>query len=324
MRFFSRRIGLAIAATVVIGAIALLTIQSDPPVVRGEYLGMADASAGVALEGSLFVAADDEVNSLCVYDSRKPGAPLATFDLSPYLKLARKSPEVDIEAATKFDQRVYWLSSHGTSKNGKERLNRRRLFATDFQVREGQVSMKFIGEPYTRLVDDLAAAPELAKYDFAAKARLAPKTQGGLNIEGLATSPTGDLLIGFRSPLYHKRAIVIPLTNGEQVVEGKRAKFGRPIELDLNGLGIRGIEYIRQRKQYVIVAGPQAAGECRLFTWSGNADDPPAPLNRVDLGTLNPEACLPNESGEVQLLSDDGVKESTTEEPTFRIGWVTF
>jgi hypothetical protein len=307
-----------------VAVVALFGFQAEAPAAPGTYLGMADASAGVALNDSLFVAGDDEVNVLYVYDTRRPGPPLATFDVSRHLKLARKSPEVDIEAATKLGRRVYWLSSHGTSKNGKERLNRRRLFATQFHVQAGRVTMQFVGQPYTRLVDDLTTTPALKKYEFAAKAKLAPKTQGGLNIEGLATSPTGDLLIGFRSPLYGGRAIVIPLTNAQQAVEGERAKFGAPIELDLGGLGVRGMEYLPQRKHYLIVAGPQAAGECRLYTWSGDPNDVPKQLSEVDLMTLNPEACLADEARQVQLLSDDGVKDKAKKELTFRARRLSF
>jgi Protein of unknown function (DUF3616) len=314
--YFGITVGFLLA--LVLLSISFLDSHGRGLTATATYVGMADASAAETLDQNLFVAADDEVNRLCIYDRRKPGAALATFDLTPHLNLERKSPEVDIEASTTAGQRIYWLSSHGTSKNGKERLNRRRFFATEFEVAHGNVSMRFIGKPYTRLVDDLISAPKLAKYDFGRYARLAPKSQGGLNMEGLATTPSGEFLIGFRSPLYEGRAIVVPLRNPEQLILGKSARFGPPIELELDGLGIRCMTYWAEREEYVILGGPQAAGTCRLFTWSGDATDSPAPAEKLDLRGWNTEACLPSDLDRLELLSDDGVKETAVDSPVFR------
>ncbi len=296
--------------------------RSEGPTDMAVYVGMADASAAIAIDESRFVVADDEDNVLRAFDRREPGEPVAAFDLTPYLNLERKSPEVDLEAATRLGDRVYWLSSHGTNKNGRQRLNRRRFFATEFKVDGDEIKMQFVGKPYAHLVEDLVAAPQLAKYNLAAKAKLAPKAKGGLNIEGLATTPSGEMLIGLRSPLHEGRAILIPLTNPAQVIEGERALFGSPIELELGRLGIRGIGYAQDRGRYVILAGPQATGTSRIYTWSGNPTDRAEPLSEVDLRGWNPEACITDKLDRVQLLSDDGVKTGEELPRTFRSGWV--
>jgi Protein of unknown function (DUF3616) len=291
-----------------------------------EFRGMSDASAGVALGGGLFVAADDEQNILRVYERSRPGEPVAAFDLGPYLELETKSPEVDLEAAAPAGDRVYWISSHGTNKNGKVRANRRRFFATRFEVANGKVKMEMVGRPYKHLVEDLVADPQLKKYNIAAKAKLAPKTQGGLNIEGMTFAPGGELLLGLRSPLADRRAIVIPLLNPNEVLTGAPAKFGKPIELTLDGLGVRSLTYRPDRKDFAIIAGPQSSGTNYLYRWSGKLDDDPTRVPGLDFSNWNPEAgVIDPASAEKRLfiLSDDGDK-MNPQKRRFRAGWVAY
>jgi hypothetical protein len=66
---------------------------------------------------------------------------------------------------------------------------------------------------------------------------------GALNIESLC-SDRDRLLIGFRNPTIHMEqrdyALIIPMLNPEAVVRGtETTKFGRPVLLNLSGLGIR-------------------------------------------------------------------------------------
>ena len=139
-----------------------------------------------------------------------------------------------------------------------------------------------------------------------AASRLAAEADGGLNIEGLAATPEGQLLIGFRNPLPEERAIVIPLENPTEVVDGKRAKLGEPFELNLGRRGIRSIEWVGG--SYLIVAGPTAdEGSFALYRWSGKRGESAMPIDSVDLGSLRPEAlfAIP-QTPQVQLLSDDG------------------
>jgi hypothetical protein len=85
------------------------------------------------------------------------------------------------------------------------------------------------------------------------------------------------------------------------------ASFGTPIELDLQGRGIRSIE--RVGSAYLIVAGPiNGKGDFKLFRWSGKENgEGLEPIDTPALKGLSPEAmfAIP-ETGEVQILSDDG------------------
>lgn len=264
------------------------------------YQGPCDASAGVALDADHFAVANDETNRIYYYRRGEP-KDVGSLEVGAFLGIPA-GKEADLEGAATIGDRVYWITSHGRNASGRKQPYRQRLFAT--QIRPGP-SLQLIGAPYARLLDDLAKAPELARYRLEDAARLAAEAPGGLNIEGLAQTPEGGLLIGFRNPLFGGRALVVPLDNPEGVVTGKRAMVGTPIELDLGGRGIRSIELVGS--SYLIVAGPVAdEGTFAVYRWSGRSGDEPAPMG-VDLQGLRPEAlfAIPQTSN-VQLLSDDG------------------
>src|SRR6187402_2463901 len=151
------------------------------------FVGMCDASAAAAIDADRFVVADDEDNILRIY-SRAGGKPLQTFDLSEFLGVQgkKKSKETDLEAAAQLGDHTFWITSHGRNSKGKDKPERQRLFATRAQVRGDSVEIVPVGQPYSDLLDDLLADPQLAPYKLAAASELAPKAPGGLNIEGLA------------------------------------------------------------------------------------------------------------------------------------------
>jgi hypothetical protein len=265
------------------------------------YLGMCDASAAVAVGDDAFVAASDESNTLLLYRRGEP-RPVGSFDVATFLRVAKKQ-EVDIEAAAAIGARVYWITSHSRNSKGKGQTSRSRLFATQLQPNDAIVT---VGAPYLGLLGDLEAAPALARYGLAEAARLPAEAPGGLNIEGLAATADGQLLIGLRNPLHEGRALIIPLRNPAEVIDGARAKLAAPFELDLGGRGVRSIERIGG--EYLIVAGPTAdSGTFALYRWSGTRGEGAAPIAGIDLGTLRPEAlyAVP-QTHQLELLSDDG------------------
>jgi hypothetical protein len=91
------------------------------------------------------------------------------------------------------------------------------------------------------------------------------------------------------------------------VIQGRRAQFGEPLLLDLDGLGIR--DMARQGADYTLIAGPvDGKGKFRIFTWRGPGTTP-TELRTSHLGKFNPEALvLYPETGisAMHILSDDG------------------
>ncbi|HWA71595.1 MAG TPA: DUF3616 domain-containing protein [Polyangiaceae bacterium] len=296
---------------------------------------MCDASGAVPLGQDALLVADDEDNVLRVYDADKGGAPLHQIDVSPWLGLetqgaprkVEKTPETDIEAATRLGDLAFWLTSHGRSSSGKVRPERLRLFAT--RVTDGRFGVDWVGS-YERLLGDLLGEPKLARFELSAASERAPKDPGGLNIEGMTARVEGGVWIGFRNPVPEGRALLVPLLNPEKVVTaGEKAAFGDPLTLDLAGLGVRSLS--SWRGSYLIVAGhTDSEPGSALYTWNGH--DQPVRVEPLDLGDLNPEGVFsPEQRDSFMLLSDDGSrlvsgKEckrlKVPSEKTFRGVWV--
>lgn len=285
-----------------------------------EHFGACDASAAVPVGPTLFVAANDEDNVLRVYHSDISGPPVQTFDLAPCLAPDAGRDEADIEGGTWLGDRVYWITSHARNKNGKKKEARYQFFAVEFVLREDDLGMRCVGSPYTRLLDDMLADPALARFGLRAASELAPKERGALNIEGLCATPAGTLYVGFRNPIPEGKALIVPLLNPAELVEGGgRARFGEPLQLDLGGLGIRSIKYWARRGTFMIVAGHFGAEEpgdpagrpSELYTWSGADGDAPVRVAGVDLAGLNPEAQViyPQQDAAFQIISDDGTRD---------------
>jgi Protein of unknown function (DUF3616) len=273
-----------------------------------EYPEMCDPSAAVAITGTLFIVASDEDNLLRVY-MRETSAPPQRFDLNSFLRPDEDFPEADIEGGTRIGDHIFWIASHGRNQQGKLRPSRHRLFATKVAVDGNRVTVSPVGLPYTKLVEDLAQAPALRKYDLESASRKAPEAEGGLNIEGLVSTPKGTLMIGFRNPIPGGKALIVPLDNPQQTIDGEQARLGSPIELALNGQGIRSMEYRENQGRYLIVAGPyNDDGKVALFSWSGKRSEAAELMPEGRFGDLNPEAMFvyPGDPTAVQFLSDDG------------------
>jgi hypothetical protein len=296
---FAERAGALVLAGLLAGG--PMTIASAQEI--STYDGPCDASAAIALDADRFAVGNDENNLLHIYRRGQP-APTAAVDLTRFLDV-RRNQEADIEGAAVVGTRAYWITSHGRNSAGKVQPSRQRVFATD--LRPGSAApVEPVGKPYTHLLRDLAETESLQRYRLGDAARLAAESEGGLNIEGLAATPDGRLLIGLRNPVPGQRALIVPLENPAEVVEGKPGKLGAAIELDLGGRGIRSIDLVGS--EYMIVAGPIAdAGSFVLYRWSGRPGDAATPVPAADLGTLRPEALFAvPQTSLVQLLSDDG------------------
>lgn len=295
------------------------------------YSGMSDASAGVAVSSNLFIVADDESNSLRLYNTGRGGPPIAEFDMSDFLEVYGKAIEADLEGGARLADRAFWIGSHGRNRNGKERDNRCRFFATDIHLANGRVTLTPAGRPYKHLLDDLIAEPQLSRFHLREASLLSPKDEDAFNIEGLSATPDGTLLIGFRNPIPEGKALLIPLLNPNEMIQGESVRFGEPIQLELGGLGIRDIAYFGG--SYIISAGPyNGRGAFHFYSWKGRGHEPRR-IRTPKLGNFHPEAVViypENGLNYFQILSDDGKHNLSGtpnralpfEERTFRSLWV--
>lgn len=280
------------------------------------HYGCCDASAGVAVSSNLFLLANDEDNLLRVYRRDQSGPAVQSFETGGFLQVDLKQPESDIEGAARVGDRIYWITSHGRNRQGEARESRQRFFATTADVTgQGRVEMRAVGRPYVRLLNDLITEARLAKFGLGAGALLAPKEPGGLNIEGLCPTPDGGLLIGFRNPIPRGRALIVPLKNPGELIEGRAARFGEPVLLDLGGRGVRDLA--RVGNGYLIIGGSfEGGGKFHLYSWAGGTNSAQK-ISEAKFKGANPEALLTypgTPEGEFQILSDDGTRKISGED----------
>jgi hypothetical protein len=121
--------------------------------------------------------------------------------------------------------------------------------------------------------------------------------KGGLNIEGLAWDPLRNrLLLGLRSPIIDKQALIVPLRlrdpRGAFSIDNLEVEGSKAIRLSLGGIGIRGIEYDGQSKVFRIISGSaedQDQTDFGLWEWNGDGKQPVLrETNKLDK-SLKPE-----------------------------------
>ncbi len=275
-----------------LAASGIALLLGAPDSLAFEYKGLCEASAGAFLDDKHFVVASDETNRLQLYERGKSDPIGSGIDLQAFTSFNKS----DLEAAAAVGDTIYWISSHSLNSKGKDQDKRKVFFATAVVTIDGKPTLKPLGTVAKGLRDALAAAAG-AKPDE-------------LNVEALAASPDGGLLIGLRSPVRGKSALVVPFKNPAAVVEqGAAPEFGKAVSIELEGgLGLRSMDMIPGREvRYVIIAGPvsDAAGFA-AFVWKGPGGELKK-IEGIDLTGIRPEGAMvvPGQNL-VQLLSDDG------------------
>lgn len=166
------------------------------------FTGSSDASAAVDVGGGYVVVADDESNSLRLYDRSTSGAPVKTWDFSSNIGVSK---EIDIEGAARVGDTIYWTGSLGNNKDGEYKSARNTVFTTKVTGSGASTALSYAGS-YAKLRDDLVAWDEANgdRYGFAAGTAdgQVPKQIDGFNVEGLEFAPgsTTTAYIGFRAP----------------------------------------------------------------------------------------------------------------------------
>lgn len=269
------------------------------------FEGLANASAAIPIDGQRFIAGCDEDNVLKLYDVRHR-LPVSRFETSPWLALQTRNGEADFEGAARIGDVAFWIGSHGRNSSGDRRPDRQRLVAFRVVSRDGGASLEPLGQPVRNLIEDLLSEPRLAPLDLRAAVTRVPD-QGGLNIEGLAEGEDRALVLGLRGPLHQGKAVLIPLLNPFERIQGRPARFGEPILLDLAGRGIRDLARV-DTDLYLLAGSPDGGGKAQLYRWTGG-DRAATRVDTPKLKGLNPEALVLLGSGpdrRLLVLSDDG------------------
>lgn len=272
--------------------------------------GMCDASAVLVVEGGVALVAEDERNTAMAYRLEGDPQPQAV-QLGRLLQIEKPkdpdatAPEADLEGMAGVDGKLVFITSHGRNSSGELKPNRQRIMTARLTKNGAAWSVTGAGEVSKTLRTRLAADGRIADSlgDDTDDEDLAPEKQG-LNIEGLAGTPDGKgLLIGLRNPLADTKAILVTVPDA--------AAPDAPIAvstLDLDGRGIRSIEYDVKHRRYVIVAGsPGDDWRSALFTWSGQPGQEPVLLADAIPKGFNAEGlALDADGSRALLVSDDG------------------
>jgi Protein of unknown function (DUF3616) len=271
------------------------------------------------------VVADDESNTRRLYARNVSGPPVRTWDFSDALGTSK---EIDIEAAARVGDTVYWTGSMSNNSDGDIKPDRSTLFSTAV-TGSGADTQLTPGGYYPGLRQDLIDWDRANgdRYGFAAGAAAGqiPKEIDGFNVEGLEFAPNSSTTayLAFRAPLVPPadggKALLVPVTDMDRLVVGSpstvHATFGTPVTLDLGGLSVRDIRR-NDAGQYLIVAGSWAADDnsspYALYRWDGVAGDAPAKLLDLptdDQGAWEAVVDVPDltaSGARAQLLTDDG------------------
>ena len=270
----------------------VLVVLAAPEASATTYNGICEASAGAFIGANHFVVASDETNHLRIYQRGTPDPIGSAVDMEGFTSFDKS----DLEAAARIGDRVYWISSHSFNRRGEDKDERKVFFATRISVVDGQPALTGVGSPVKTLRDGIAKAAGVKPSE--------------MNIEGLAATPGGGLLVGLRAPLQGGEAPVVPFNNpGAVVDDGAQPDFGKVMKLDLAGSGIRSLDLIGEEdRPYIVVAGPvsDAADGFALYRWSGKDGDKPVKVEGAKIAGLKPEGAMAVPDQQlIQLLSDD-------------------
>ena len=163
----------------------------------------------------------------------------------------------DVEGLASYGSDVFAVTSFAPDRSGKQRSERRKLIR--FRYDSGSVGHVDI---YKGLLKTLERRfPEIFGHS--------PLFTSDVNIEGLLFDPKRKMLyLGFRSPLYKKKAVLIGIKNYQDLFDKKSDPiFDTPILLEMDGAGIRGICYNKKRDGYWIIAGSSRKREGDFTLW---------------------------------------------------------
>jgi hypothetical protein len=274
-----------------------------------EYRGCCDASAAAVLNDELLAVASDEENVLRLYRRDAGGLPVATVAAVGGAAFNVGRSEMDLEGAARVDDLVFWIGSHSRNSDGKARPARHALLATRVVGTGGTARLQPEGTPYRGLVGAMAATPELARFQLSRAAARAGEAAGGLNIEAMAAGSEGKLWIGFRNPVPDRKALLVPLLNPKEVIAGRAARFGAPVQLGLGGLGLRDAVKTGAGDRVLLLAGPaEGGGKHRMFVWTEGTTTVSEVAGAVPKG-FQAEAVVTvglADARQAEILSDEG------------------
>lgn len=230
------------------------------PLYRYNDTQLQDLSGAAYVNGRVYLASDGGKNS----DFPEVRVTSYANLKKPALLLQRQIVQRDIEGATQSADALYLTSSMSQVNDDTEDY---RVLAEIKLNDDGSI----FSERYIYARDMIISAMEKHFGDTAwlRRVKVSFGKNGGLNVEGLSVSDKGSehLVFGFRSPLVDDKFgspeldPSFSLTQGLAIIMQVSSPFDvmQPATnitlVDLNGQGIRGMEYIPALNGYIIISG---------------------------------------------------------------------
>ena len=204
----------------------------------------------------------------------------------------------DMEGITYGDGYFYAIGSQSDPNYGDQNAIARFKFDAGSQTISGTEVIPNLRDFLLAKVDELKGEGEKKGKD------------GGLNIEGLAWDPKRNrLLLGLRSPQLNGNALIVPIAlqdlSGPFSIANLKLAETHPIQLPLEGLGVRDIQFDSRLDAFLIISGAPEHHEkklgFKLWQWNGepagpNSDSGLRALTELDL-QMKPEGVTRFEFG---------------------------
>jgi hypothetical protein len=230
---------------------------------RQGSITMAEVSGAAALPGgSLLLVSDERLDVALVPDAaarlQSGSVKLGPGEsLEPLLKGKVELDDLE-DAAFDGQSDVFLITSHSRTRLDETPESRYRLARLHFdatgkliEARQSDALLKVIQTEVPFLADSIRRPPAKA----------------GFNIEGLASTPEGHLLVGLRAPTItestkradggQEDAVLFAIRNPHALFQSPpaAASLGEVVKIDLDGQGVRGMCYDPDRRAFWLLAG---------------------------------------------------------------------
>ena len=264
--FFS--LGLVVSASLIIYALMYVEQTAIYNLSKGNVVYTEDkfynvfepSGAATMLDGKVLIVEDEKSAhslKLLEIEDNNNVVEIGNLYLPKKIKKIFKKSIEDLEAISADGNVVYAITSHTLSKSNKRKNERERFLM--FTYADGAIEDFYM---YKNLKEDLNKKfPKIFKKSMF--------TTNDINIEGLCfESETKTLILGFRAPVVNGNALLIAIKNPTKVfLNEEKPDFAQPIELNLNGMGIRDITFDEQKNGYWIIAGGSTDRDLNFKLW---------------------------------------------------------
>ncbi len=270
-----------------------------------QFVDIYEPSGAISLDdGKVLVVEDESRESLQLVELDEGGhlkeldGPLASAETKHIFQHKIR----DLEGVTSNGaEKIYAITSHTTNRAHKRKVPREQIVRFDYQ--EGRISDVRL---YHGLLESLKRLhPGL---DLSVSSQVPFSRKDAINIEALTWDvQEKTLLIGLRSPLIHGKAVVVALTNPDGIFDDEeKVRLERPLLLDLDGYGIRGMSWDEKREGYWIIAGDvgKREKEFSLWFWDKKSHTTTKSVKNSSIGFA--EGITTIDNGQILVVKDDG------------------